>query len=99
MLCHCCRYGQCQNRGFCGPVLMKEVKLKSGSRDSAIETRYCSVLQAAGGALAAQVKAGTIVGSECTNETEPHIVSMALSEEKVWSGPDDRSWMGTITAG
>jgi hypothetical protein len=78
---------------------MKEVKLKSGGRDSAVETRYCSGLQEAGEALAAQVKAGTMVGSECTNETEPFIVSLALTEQQAWVGANGRSWMGTITAG
>jgi hypothetical protein len=78
---------------------MKEVKLKSGGRDSAVETRYCGALQAEGEALAALVKAGTMVGSECTNETEPYIVSLALTEQRVWAGADDKSWMGAITAG
>ena len=62
---------------------MKEVKLKSVSRDSAIETRYCSALQAEWEAPAAQVQAGTMVGSESTNETEPYIISLALTEQQV----------------
>ena len=77
---------------------MKEVKLKSGNRDSAVETRYCSALQAEGEALAAQVQAGTMVGSECTNETEPYIVSLALTEQQVWVEADDKSWMGTVSS-
>ena len=40
-----------------------------------------------------------MIGSECTNETEPYIVSLALAEQQVWEGADGKSWMGTITEG
>jgi hypothetical protein len=75
------------------------VKLVSGGRDTAVETRYCSTLQAAGQGEAAKVQPGNMVGSECTNETEPYIISLALSAERVWEGPPDKSWMGRIQAG
>jgi hypothetical protein len=40
-----------------------------------------------------------MVGSECSKESEPYIISVALSSQQVWEGPDDWSWMGTIVAG
>ena len=40
-----------------------------------------------------------VVGSGCTNQTEPYIVSLALTAEQVWVGPDGESWMGRIKAG
>ena len=49
--------------------------------------------------LAAQVQANTMVGAECTNEYEPHIISLALTPELTWEGEDGSSWMGAITAG
>ena len=93
------RYGQCRNSPFCGPLLTKQIKLKSGGRDSAIETRHCTGLQESGERLASQVSAGTIVGSECTNEAEPYIISLALAEEATWHGEDDTNWMGKIVEG
>ena len=92
------RFVKCNTR-FCGPLLTREVKLKSGGRDVSAETRHCSSIQQAGEERAAQVQPGTMVGSECTNETEPYIVSIALTAQMVWEGPDDTSWMGTITEG
>ena len=78
---------------------MKSVELKSGGHDSAIETRYCTAIQDEGRLLAAQVQANTTVGAECTNEHEPHIISLALTPELTWEGEDGSSWMGAITAG
>ena len=89
----------CENVPFCGGLLTKPVQLVSGGRDTAVETRYCSTLQAAGQGEAAKVQPGNMVGSECTNETEPYIISLALSAERVWEGPPDKSWMGRIQAG
>ena len=40
-----------------------------------------------------------MVGSECTNESEPHIISLALIAEKTWEGPEGDSWMGRISDG
>ena len=94
-----CRFHQCENRQFCGPLWLKEVRLKSGGRDTAIETRYCTGIQDEGRLLAAQVQVGTMVGSECTNEHEPHIISCALTAESTWEGESSSSWMGAITAG
>ena len=79
--------------------MLKPVKMKSGSRDTAVETRQSQAVQNAGGERAKQVQAGLLIGSECTNETEPYIVSLALAPEQVWAGEDDTSWMGRITAG
>jgi hypothetical protein len=94
------RYRQCEHsRGRCGPLLLKPVKLKSGARDHAAETRLCSTVQRQGEERATQVREGMLVGSECANETEPYIVSMALTEEKVWEGEPGQSWMGTIKQG
>lgn len=39
------------------------------------------------------------VSSECTNEAEPYIISLALAEEATWHGEDDTSWMGKIVEG
>ena len=94
-----CRFHQCESRQFCGPLWLKEVRLKSGGRDTAIETRYCTGIQDEGRLLAAQVQVGTMVGSECTNEHEPHIISCALTAESTWEGESSSSWMGAITAG
>ena len=94
------RYRQCQHcQGRCGPLLLKPVKLKSGGREHVAETRLCSNLQGQGLERAAQVREGMLVGSECDNETEPHIVSLALTEERVWEGEPGRSWMGSIKQG
>jgi hypothetical protein len=93
------RYRFCTNVPFCGGLLTKEVKKKRGGRDVAAETRYSTAVMEAGLARAAKVQANTMVGSECTNETEPYIISVALSSEQIWEGPDSRSWMGTIQAG
>ena len=40
-----------------------------------------------------------VIGSECANETEPYIVSIALSAVKQWQGEDGTCWMGKITEG
>ena len=93
------RYRLCKNVSFCGGLLTKHVTLKSGGRDEVVETRYCNQLKENGVELAKQVEPGTMVGSECTNETEPYIVSLALSAEKVWEGEPGHSWMGRIIAG
>ena len=77
--CKAYQYGQCKNLQFCGSLLTNQIKLKSGGRDSAVETRYCTGLQESGDRLASQVSAGTIVGPECTNEAEPYIISLALA--------------------
>lgn len=65
----------------------------------AAETRHCLAIQSAGEERAAQVREGMVLGSECTNDWEPHILSIALTTEKVWEGDDGTSWMGTIKAG
>jgi hypothetical protein len=93
------KYRQCENVSFCGGLLTKPVSLKRGGRDEAVETRYCNQLKENGTELAKQVQPGTMVGSECTNETEPYIVSLALSAEKIWEGEPGKSWMGRIEAG
>ena len=93
------KYGQCKEIPFCGGLLTKPVQLQSGGRDENVETRHCLRLQSAGRELPSQVQSGMMVGSECTNETEPYIVSLALNAQKVWEGEMGRSWMGTITAG
>ena len=48
---------------------------------------------------AKEIEIGTVVGAECTNETEPFIVCAALSSERVWSGEDGPCWMGSISKG
>lgn len=100
--CANCRqhdYHQCGNTAMCGALLEKPVKLKSKARDSAPITRECEQLKAAGRARAAKVKEGMLIGSECDDDREPCIVSLALSEPKVWNGVSDRSWMGRIEEG
>ena len=97
--CKAYQYGQCKNSHYCGSLLTKQIKLKSSGRDSAVETRYCTGLQTSGERLVSQVSAGTIVGSACTNEAEPNIISLALAEEATWYGEDDTSWMGKIVEG
>ena len=100
--CGNCRqhnYHQCGNTAMCGALLEKPVKLKSKARDSAPITRECEQLKAAGRARAAKVKEGMLIGSECDDDREPCIVSLALSEPKVWNGVSDRSWMGRIEEG
>jgi hypothetical protein len=97
--CRVYRYTRCKQTRFCGPLLCREVKQKSGSRDNAIETRHCSAIQDAGRVRAAQVLPGMMVGSECESDAEPYIVSLALTAEQTWEGEPGSSWMGTITAG
>lgn len=75
------------------------MQLVRGGRDTSVETRHCSALQATGQEEAAKVQPSSMVGSECTNESEPYIVSLALSAEKIWEGPPGKSWMGKIQAG
>ena len=102
LTCTGCRehkYRQCKEIPFCGGLLTKPVQLQSGSRDEAVETRHCLRLQRGGQELAKQVQPGMMLGSECTNETEPCIVSLALSGGRVWEGEPGRSWMGRINAG
>ena len=85
------RYRFCTNVPFCGGLLTKEVKKKRGGRDVVAETRFSAAVKEAGFARAAEVQANTIVGSECSNETEPYIISVALSSEQVWDGAN-RGW-------
>ena len=77
------------------------MKLKSKARDSAPITRECEqlMIKAAGRARAAKVKEGMLISSECDDDREPCIVSLALSEPKVWNGVSDSSWMGRIEEG
>ena len=94
------RYRQCEHsQSLCGSLLSKPIMFKSGSRDTAAATRESGALKAAGLERSQRVKEGMLVGSECTNESEPCIVSMALSGPKVWEGEPGRSWMGCIQAG
>lgn len=95
------RYRQCtHSQGRCGSLLEKNVNLKSGARDHAAETRHSTAVKEAGLAKAKLVKEGMLVGSECANETEPYIVSIALTEEQVWDGGLlDKTWMGSIKPG
>ena len=67
----------------------------------AVETLLCTALhcnrtQADVKELVQQVQPGILVGSECTNEDEPYIVSLALTVEQQWEGAD--GWMGKIVA-
>jgi hypothetical protein len=70
------------------------VKLKSGARDHATETRNSTKIKEAGLEKAKLIKVGMLIGSECDNETEPCIVSIAVTEEKEWHGGLlDRTWI------
>ena len=84
---------------FCGHLLQKPVQRKSGGREHAAETRNSERVQREGRERAQLVRAGMFVGGECTNETEPYIVAIALSGPMVWEGEPDQCWMGKITAG
>ena len=99
--CRCHRYRQCEHsQGRCGSLLSKAVKLKSGARDHAAETRNSTKIKEAGLEKAKLIKVGMLIGSECDNETEPCIVSIAVTEEKEWHGGLlDRTWMGRIEDG
>ena len=46
--------------------------------------------------MAAECKPGDLIGAECTNETEPYIISEVVKPLGCWSGPNGRSWMGQI---
>ena len=93
------KYRRCENAGFCGHMVERDVNLKSNAREHAAETRLSQRVQAEGRERAQRVKAGMFIGSECTNETEPYIVSIALTDPMIWAGEDDTCWMGKITAG
>jgi hypothetical protein len=107
--CNSCRHGKyrrCENVAFCGHLLTKPVQQKSGAREHAAETRSKrrteaeeEAVQAEGLERASQVVAGMVVGAECTNETEPFVVCVALDSERVWSGDDGSCWMGSISEG
>ena len=45
------------------------------------------------------VREGMFVGGECTNETEPYIIAIALSGPMVWRGEAGSCWLGKITEG
>jgi hypothetical protein len=85
---------------FCGHLLEKQVKKKkSGDSEHAAETRNSERVQREGRERSELVREGMIIGSECANETEPYIVSIALSAVKQWQGEDGTCWMGKITEG
>ena len=99
--CRCHRYRQCEHsQGRCGSLLSKPVNMKSGARDHAAETRNSTRIKEAGEAKAKLIKVGMLIGSECDNESEPYIISIAVTEEKEWRGGLlDRTWMGKIKDG
>ena len=68
------------------------------------ETRLSDSVQQNGMRRAKRVGEGMLVGSECTNEIEPYIVSVALDSEREWNERDesiraDTCRMGQITVG
>ena len=74
--------------------------MKSGARDHAAETRNSTRIKEAGEAKAKLIKVGMLIGSECDNESEPYIISIAVTEEKEWRGGLlDRTWMCKIKDG
>ena len=105
--CNGCRqykYRQCENAAFCGHVRARAMVEKRGGREHAAETRLSHRVQQDGLRRAKRVQAGMLIGSECTNEAEPYIVSVALDSERVWTDRDasiraDSCWMGRITVG
>lgn len=97
--CKLHNYQQCENTGMCGSIVKRPVTLKSQARDTAPETRHCEHLKAAGRQRAVKVEEGMLVGSECADDREPYIISLALSNQQSWQGPDDSSWMGRIKEG
>ena len=97
--CRHYRYRQCENVDFCGHLIRRRMRLKSNGSDQVAETRHCTAIQDAGRERAARVQPGMVVGSECANEGEPYIVSLALTAEAEWVGPDGESWMGKVSAG
>jgi len=105
--CSGCKHGkwrQCENTAYCGHLLTKPVKQKSGAMEHAAETRSRrrtkeeeERVQQDDIERARQVVAGMVVGAECTNETEPFVICEALDKERVWSGEDGSCWMGAIS--
>ena len=93
------KYRQCENAAFCGYMVERDIKLKSKAREHAAETRNSERVQREGKERAQSVKPGMLIGSECTNETEPYIISIALSGPMVWTGESETCWMGKISAG
>ena len=103
---HCSRhaYKRCENVAFCGQVGAREAAKKSGGREYAAETRLSGNVQQHGLRRAKRVRPGMLIGSECANETEPYIVSVALGSGCEWTEQDDSvradtCWMGRITVG
>ena len=68
------KYRQCENAGFCGYMVERDIKLKSNAREHAAETRNSERVQQEGRERARLVEPGMLVGSECNNETEPYII-------------------------
>jgi len=107
--CSGCKHGkwrQCENTAYCGHLLTKPVKQKSGAREHAAETRSRHRTEAEeervqqdGLERAKQVVAGMVVGAECTNEAGSFVICEALDKERVWSGEDGSCWMGAISGG
>jgi hypothetical protein len=93
------KYRQCENATFCGHLLQRAVQKKAGGREYAAETRNSERVQREGRERAQLVREGMFVGGECTNETEPYIIAIALSGPMVWRGEAGSCWMGKITEG
>ena len=74
--------------------------MKSGARGHAAETRNSTKIKEDWEAKAKLIKVGMLIGSECDNESEPYIISIAVTEEGEWRGGLlDRTWMGKIKDG
>ena len=80
-------------------MVERDIKLKSNAREHAAETRNSERVQQEGRERARLVEPGMLVGSECNNETEPYIISIALSGPLVWAGKAGTCWMGRISEG
>ena len=93
------KYRHGENAAFCGYMVERDIKLKSKAREHATETRNSERVQREGKERAQSVEPGMLIGSECTNETKPYIISIVLSGPMVWTGESETCWMGKISAG
>ena len=90
-------WGHCVNTETCGLPKTRTIKLKSNVRSEAPALR--SAIHLSGLQRASTVRPGMYVGSENVEEHEPYIISVALDPERIWTGPDGKSWNGVIKAG
>ena len=76
---------------------MHELIVKSGATTEVPLTRQA--LAREGVALAASLEPGDFVGVEVDSVQEPYLIGEVVQPLTVWSGPEERTFMGRMTEG